>query len=69
MKDLRMNLFELRGNDMIDARIEQTNSNFSVIISIIQFYANEHNFQFDNWIKLKFYEESPNIIFYLKLKF
>jgi hypothetical protein len=54
---------------MIDARIEQTNSNFSVIISIIQFYANEHNFQFDHWIKLKFYEESPNIIFYLKLKF
>jgi hypothetical protein len=44
-----------RGNDTIQEKIEQENSDFSVIMSIVQFYIIKHNYQFDCWIKLKVY--------------
>ena len=33
----------------------------------IQFYIIKHNSQIDRWIKLEFYQEFPNILFYVFL--
>jgi hypothetical protein len=33
----------------------------------IQFYSNSHNSQYDRWIQLKFYMESPDMLSYLGL--
>jgi len=52
--------------DTIQAR---SNSDFDVKSAPIQFYGNSSNSQSNNWIKLKFYVESPDILSYLGLKF
>jgi len=46
-----------------------SNSYFDVKSAPIQFYDINYNSQFDRWIKLKFYVESPDIFSYLGLKF
>jgi hypothetical protein len=53
-------------SDTIQAR---SNSNFDVKSAPIQFYGNSHNSYSDRWIKLTFYMESPDMFFYLDLKF
>jgi len=52
--------------DMIQAR---SNSDFDVKSATIQFYGNNHNSQFDRWIKLQCYVESPDMFTYFGLKF
>jgi len=69
IKDSRTNLFEERGNDTIQEEVEQANSDFGAKSSTVQFCANEHISQSEYRIKLEFYEESPDILFYLGLKF
>jgi len=32
-------------------------------------FSNNHNFQFDRWIKLKFYVESPDMFSYIVFTF
>jgi hypothetical protein len=64
--DSTTNHLEERGNDTIQTR---SNSNFDVQSAPIQFYSNSHNSQFDHWIKLKFYVESPDMFSYLGLKY
>ena len=63
---MRTNHLEDRGNDTIQ---ERSNSDFDVKCATIQFYGNSHNSQFDHWIELKFYVESPDMFSYLGLKF
>jgi len=46
-----------------------SNSDFDVKCATIQFYGNSHNSQSDCWIGLKVYMESPDMLFYLGLKF
>jgi hypothetical protein len=48
---------------------ERSNSDFDVKCATIQFYGNSHNSQSDCWIKLKCYVKSPDMFFYLGLKF
>ena len=48
---------------------ERSNSDFDVKCATILFYRNIHNSQFDRWIKLNFYVESPDMVSYLGLKF
>ena len=48
---------------------ERSNSDFDVKCATIQFYGNSHNSQSDRWIKLKCYVKSPDMFFYLGLKF
>jgi hypothetical protein len=50
----------------IQARL---NSDFDVKYTTIQFYGNNHNFQSDRGIGLKFYMDSPGMFSYLGLKF
>jgi hypothetical protein len=64
--DSRMNHLEERGNEMIQ---ERSNSDFDVKCATIQFYRNSHNSQSDRWFELKFYVESPDMLFYRVLKF
>jgi hypothetical protein len=64
--DSRTNHLEERGNDTIQ---ERSNSDFDVKYVTIQFYSNNHNSQFDRWIKLKYYVESPDMFSYLGLDF
>jgi hypothetical protein len=59
-------IFPFPTSDTIQAR---SNLDFDVKCAIIQFYGNSHNSQFDSWIGLKFYVESPDMFFYLGLKF
>jgi len=47
---------------------ERSNSDFDVKCASIQFYGNSHNSQFDSWIELTFYVESPDMFSYLGLK-
>ena len=42
---------------------------FSVKLSIVMFYGINHISQSDRWIELKLYKQSPNIFFYLGLRF
>jgi hypothetical protein len=59
-----------RGGRGLGIRSRQgSNSDFDVKSTPIQFYGNSHNCQFDRWIKLKVYVESPSILSYLVLKF
>ena len=51
--------------DMIWATKKQSNSDFDVKCAPIQFHGNNHNFQSDRWIGLKFYVESPDMFSYL----
>ena len=48
---------------------ERSNSDFDVRSASIQFYDNNHNSQSDCWIRLNFYVESPDMVYYLGLKF
>jgi len=48
---------------------ERSNSDFDVKYATIQFYRNSHNSQSDRWFELTFYVESPDMLFYLVLKF
>jgi hypothetical protein len=41
-------------NDTLQERVEQENSNSSVIVPTVSFYAIKHNSQFVYWIKIKF---------------
>jgi hypothetical protein len=47
---------------------KQLNLDFDVKYSTVQVYRNSHNFQFNHWIKLKFYVKSPNMLSYLGLQ-
>ena len=53
-------------SDTIQAR---SNSDFDVKCATIQFYNNCHKSQSDHWIELKIYVESPDMFFYLGLKY
>jgi len=53
-------------NDTIHTR---SNLDFDVKCATIQFYSNSYHSQSDRWIGLKFYMESPDMFFYLELKF
>jgi hypothetical protein len=55
-----------RSYDTIQTRL---NSDFDVESAPIQFYGNSYNSQFDHWIELKFYLESPDMFSYLGLKY
>ena len=50
---------------MIQARVIQENSDFGVKLATVQFYTNEHNFQSNHWIRLKFCERFPDMSIYL----
>jgi hypothetical protein len=50
-------------------RIKQENLNFGVKLLYDQFYTIKYNSQCNYWIELKFYKESPNILFYFRLRF
>jgi hypothetical protein len=50
-------------------RIKQENLNFVVKLLYDQFYTIKYNSQCNYWIELKFYKESPNILFYFGLRF
>jgi len=67
--DTRTNHLEERGNDMIQERVKQENSDSSAIVPIDQFYDTKYNYQSDCWIRLKFYQEFLDILFYNELKF
>jgi hypothetical protein len=54
---------------MIQERVEQKNSDFSIIVPIVQFYNNNHNSQYDLWIRLNIYLEFIGILFYVRVKF
>jgi hypothetical protein len=41
----------------------------SITVIILMFYGNSHNSQFDRWIEMIFYVESPDILSYIGLKF
>lgn len=43
------------GNDTIQEKVGQENSDSSIIVSTIQFYAIKYNSQFNCWARLKFY--------------
>ena len=51
---------------MIQAR---SNSDFDVKCATIQFYGNNHKSQSDHWIGSKCYVESPDMLFYLGVKY
>jgi hypothetical protein len=53
--DLMMNPFKEKINDMINARVGQSDLIFGLMFSNMQFYFNKHNSQFKCWIGLKFY--------------
>lgn len=53
----------------INARVKQSNLNFSVMLLTVQFYAIEHNSQSECQIKLKVYQQFPDLLFYIGLKF
>ena len=46
-------------------KVEQGNSDSSVIVPSIQFCSNNHNSQSDHWIRLKIHPEIPNILLYV----
>jgi hypothetical protein len=46
-----------------------SNSDFDVKCVTIHFYGKSHNSQSGYWIELKFYVKSPDMFFYLGLKF
>ena len=48
---------------------ERSNSDFDVKCATIHFYSNSHNFQFNHWIELTVYLKSPDMFFYIGLKF
>ena len=48
---------------------ERSNSDFDVKCATIQFYSTSHNSQFNRWIRLKLYMQSPDMLSYLGLKF
>jgi hypothetical protein len=47
----------------------RSDSDFGVKLSIVQFYAIEHNFKFNRWIDLKFDIKIPDILDYDGVKF
>jgi hypothetical protein len=55
--------------DTIGAMKKQLDSDSNVKYVTVQFYSNGHNSQFDCWIGLKFYMESPDLFSYTELKF
>jgi hypothetical protein len=64
-----MNHLEKRGNDTIRTMKKQLILDFDVECTIVQFHSDNHNSQFDRWIGLKFYLESPDRLSYLGLNF
>jgi hypothetical protein len=69
VNDLRMIHLEERWNDMIRATKKQSDSDSDVKCAIVQFHNNNHRFQFDCWIELKFNMGSPDMFSYLGLNF
>ena len=63
---LRKKWWNWKNSDTIQPR---SNSDFDVKCAAIQFYGNSYNSQFDHWIGLKFYMESPDMFSYLGFKF
>ena len=55
--------------DMTKKKVEQRNLHSSIIVSIFQFYSIKHNSQSYCWIRVRFYQEFPGILFYIRLKF
>lgn len=55
--------------DTIQERLEKKKLDSSIIMSIIQFYDNNNNFQFDCWIELKFYTKIKQYSGQLWIKF
>ena len=47
----------------------RSDSDFDVKYTTVQVYSNNHNSQFDRWIRLQFYVDSPDMLSYLGLKF
>jgi hypothetical protein len=45
------------------------NSDFGVKSATVQVYGNSYNFQFDSWIELNFYVDSPDMLSYYGLRF
>ena len=50
-------------------RVEQGNSDSSIIVFTVQFYNNNHNSQFNHWIEFKIYIEFLEILFYVGVNF
>ena len=55
--------------DTIRVMKKQSDSDSNVKCATVQFYGNNHNSQFDSWIRLKFYVESSDMLSYLRLNF
>jgi hypothetical protein len=47
----------------------RSDSNFGVKSATVQVYSNSYNSQFNCWIELKFYVESPDMLSYYGLRF
>jgi hypothetical protein len=56
-------------HDMIRAIKKQSDSDSDVKCITVQFHGNNHNSQFDRWIRLTLYVESPDMFSYLGLEF
>ena len=55
---------------MIQSIVEKSDLGFVfVIVPTVQFYGSKYNSQSDSWIEMKFYQEFPDIFFYVELKF
>jgi hypothetical protein len=62
VNDSRMNHLEERGNDIIQSLKKQSDLDFDVKCTTVQFYENSHNSQSNRWITLKYYKESPDML-------
>ena len=57
------------GHDTIQERVEQGNSDSSIIVPTVQFYGNNHNSESDHWNGFKIYTEFSRILFYVGVNF
>jgi hypothetical protein len=72
IQDSRVNLLEEGGNDMVqpcDRTQVRSDLDFGVKCATVQVYSYIHNSQYDCWIGLTFYVDSPYIFSNLGLHF
>jgi hypothetical protein len=72
IQDSRANLLEKEGNDTVqpcDMTQVRSDSDFGAKSATVQVYGNSYNSQFDRWIELKVYLDSPNMLSYYGLRF
>ena len=72
IQDSRANLLQEGGNDTVqpcDTTQVRSDSDFGIKNATVQVLGNSHNSRSDHWIKVIFYVDSPDMFFYLGLKF